>query len=86
MVGGGARVLPVEILAGPSPDLDAVGAQNPMIGFRSGRAVAVAGLAVAVPAAGDPRRGDRLVFAISGDQQPGGDVEGRAGAGEQDQR
>jgi hypothetical protein len=39
-------------------------------------------LAGAVLAAGDPRRGDRLIFAVCGDEQPGGEVEGRAGTGD----
>ena len=33
-------------------------------------------LAGAVLAAGDPRRGDRLVVAVGGDEQPGGEVQG----------
>ena|SRR5271166_3417588 len=41
------------------------------------------GLASEVPAAGEPRRRDRLVLAVGGDQQPGGEVEGRADAGAQ---
>ena len=41
------------------------------------------GLAGAVLAAGDPGCGDRLVVAVLGDQQPGGDVEGHADTGEQ---
>jgi hypothetical protein len=44
------------------------------------------GLADAVPAADDPRPGDRLILAVLGDEQPGGDVEGNADTGEQDQR
>ena len=57
-----------------------------VIGLRSGKAVCRSGLAEAVPTAGDPGGGDRLVFAVPGDQQPGGDVESQADAGEQSQR
>jgi hypothetical protein len=41
------------------------------------------GSARAVLAAGDPGGGERLVFAVLGDQQPGGDIKGQAGAVEQ---
>ena len=63
-----------------------------VIGLRPGQAASGSGcvrfrcLAGTVLAAGDPRRGDRLVVAVGGDEQPGGDVQGRAGAGEQGQR
>src|SRR5215469_4361921 len=36
--------------------------------------------------AGHPRRGNGLVFTVTGDEQPRGDVEGRAGTGAQRQR
>jgi hypothetical protein len=57
-----------------------------VIGLRSGQVIGGPGLAEAVPAADDPRCGGRLVLPVAGDQQPGGDVDGHADAGEQGQR
>ena len=56
-----------------------------VISLRSGSGwLAVRDSAGAVLVAGDPGHGDRLVFPVLGDQQPGGEVEGgHAGPAEQ---